>query len=163
MSELIFHVLAWPTVGVALLVFGFTPGAVLRLIALVFHRDDPRRKELLAELHVVPRIERPFWVAEQLEVALFDVLRARLVIRRTEQAERDPWVLPEDGVLDPRAVEVAASGERRVRLTRREQRAAAARILAHGGTAWTIAKRLHLRYSVARALATSIAIKNGRD
>lgn len=63
---------AWPVFLVALLVFGFAPGAVLRLIVLAFHRDDPRRRELLAELHAVPRVERPFWVIEQLEVALFE-------------------------------------------------------------------------------------------
>jgi hypothetical protein len=72
-------ILSWPTFLVALLVFGFAPGAALRLIVLVFHRDDPRRQELLAELHVVPRIERPFWVFEQLEVALFEGLWDRFV------------------------------------------------------------------------------------
>ena len=63
---------AWPVFVVALLVFGFAPGAVLRLIVLAFHPDDPRRRELLAELHAVPRFERPFWVLEQFEVALFE-------------------------------------------------------------------------------------------
>ena len=41
-------------------------------ILLGFHRDDPRRQELRAELHAVPRLIRPFWVLEQVEVALFD-------------------------------------------------------------------------------------------
>jgi phosphatidylserine/phosphatidylglycerophosphate/cardiolipin synthase-like enzyme len=59
-------------------VFGFAPGAVLRVIVLAFRRDDPRRTELLAELPNVPRIERPFWVCEQLEVALFEGLVGRL-------------------------------------------------------------------------------------
>ena len=54
------------------------PGAVLRLILLAFKRDDPRRTELLAELPHVPRMERPFWVFEQLEVALFEGLAGRL-------------------------------------------------------------------------------------
>jgi hypothetical protein len=78
MDAVLSHVLSWPTFLVALLVFGFAPGAVLRLIALAFSRDDPRRRELLAELHAVPRLERPFWVAEQLEVALFEGLRGRI-------------------------------------------------------------------------------------
>jgi DNA-binding transcriptional MerR regulator len=69
--------LAWPTFLIALLVFGFAPGALLRLIVLAFRRDDPRRRELLGELYAVPRIERPFWVIEQLEVALFEGLRGR--------------------------------------------------------------------------------------
>jgi hypothetical protein len=50
---------------------------VLRVIVLAFRRDDPRRRELLAELHAVPRIERPLWVAEQLEVAVFEGLWPR--------------------------------------------------------------------------------------
>jgi hypothetical protein len=65
-------IVAWPTLVIALVVFGFAPGAVLRVIVLAFHRDDPRREELKAELYAVPRIERPFWVLEQLEVALVE-------------------------------------------------------------------------------------------
>lgn len=78
MDSLITQVIAWPTLLIALVVFGFAPGAVLRLIVLAFRRDDPRRSELLAELPHVPRIERPFWVCEQLEVALFEGLFRRL-------------------------------------------------------------------------------------
>ena len=70
--------ISWPTFVAALIVFGFAPRAVLRLIVLAFHRDDPRRDELLAELHAVPRLERPFWVLEQLEVALVDGLGQRI-------------------------------------------------------------------------------------
>lgn len=71
-------VLSLPTLLVALLVFGFAPGVILRVIVLAFPPEDPRRRELLAELHAVPRIERPFWVVEQLEVALFEGLRERI-------------------------------------------------------------------------------------
>lgn len=71
--------LSWPTFLLALLVFGFAPGAVLRVIVLAFHHDDPRRAELIAELYVVPRIERPFWVMQQLEVALFEGVWDRIV------------------------------------------------------------------------------------
>jgi len=62
--------LSWASLLMAMLVFGFAPGLVLRIIVLAFERDDPRRRELLAELYAVPRLERPLWVAEQLEVAL---------------------------------------------------------------------------------------------
>lgn len=72
-------VVSWPAFVGLLLVFGFAPGAVLRFVVLAFERGDPRRDELLAELHVVPRLERPFWVAEQLEVAIFEGLRDRLL------------------------------------------------------------------------------------
>lgn len=78
MTDLLFHVLVWPTFGIALLVFGFAPGALLRLIVLLFYPDDPRRQELRSELYHVPRIERLFWVAEQLEVALVEGLGVRL-------------------------------------------------------------------------------------
>jgi hypothetical protein len=78
MGAVIFHVISWPTLGCALLVWGFAPGAVLRLIVLLYPRDHPRRRELIGELHAHPRIERPFWVAEQLETALFGGLYPRI-------------------------------------------------------------------------------------
>jgi hypothetical protein len=76
--ELLDAVVSWRTFLIVLVVFGFAPGAVLRLIVLAFRRGDPRRRELLAELHAVPRIERPLWVAEQLEVALFEGIGERV-------------------------------------------------------------------------------------
>jgi hypothetical protein len=66
-----------------------------------------------------------------------------------------PYVLPEDGIVDTVAVEVAAAGTRRVRLTLRERRLAAALILARGGTANDISARLHVNGSVARTLAAA--------
>src|SRR5690348_1781497 len=81
--SVLLQLVSWPMFGIALLIFGFAPGAMLRLIVLLFPRDDPRRHELLGELHAVPRFERPFWVVEQFEVALFEGLakRLRLVVR----------------------------------------------------------------------------------
>jgi Uncharacterized protein conserved in bacteria (DUF2314) len=70
---------AWPFFCLSLVIYGFAPGLVLRLIVRAFHPEDPRRQELLAELHAVPRLERPFWVLEQLEVALSEGLCDRLV------------------------------------------------------------------------------------
>jgi hypothetical protein len=66
-GELLSAIVSWKTFFVVLVVFGFAPGAVLRLIVLAFHHDDPRRNEMLAELHRVPRWERPLWVFEQLD------------------------------------------------------------------------------------------------
>jgi hypothetical protein len=71
----------WPTLCVALLVFGVAPGALLRLIVLLYSRDNPRRRELLGELYAVPRFEQPFWVAQQFEVALFEGLADRIKCR----------------------------------------------------------------------------------
>jgi hypothetical protein len=67
MPSLTFQVVSWPVLGTALVVFGFAPGAVLRLIVLAYPRDDPRRRELLGELYGVPWIERPFWVMGKLD------------------------------------------------------------------------------------------------
>ncbi len=78
-TELLDAIVSWRTFLAALLVFGFAPGALLRLIVLAFPRNDPRRRELLAELHAVPRLERPFWVLAQLEVALFEGIWERVV------------------------------------------------------------------------------------
>ncbi|MDO5683611.1 MAG: hypothetical protein Q4G46_12400 [Propionibacteriaceae bacterium] len=55
--------------GISLLIFGFAPGMVLALIVRLIP-DEDRRRELQAELYEVPRWERPYWVAQQFEVAL---------------------------------------------------------------------------------------------
>jgi hypothetical protein len=78
MSELMDAIASWPTLVGVLLVFGLAPGVVLRLVVLAFKRGDPRRTELLGELRAVPRWERPLWVAEQVEVALFEGVGPRL-------------------------------------------------------------------------------------
>jgi hypothetical protein len=85
MSVLISHVTSWPTLGCALLVYGFAPGALLRLIVLLYPRDHPSRRELIGELYAYPRIKRPFWVAEQLETALLEGLGGRLAAKRAER------------------------------------------------------------------------------
>ncbi|MGH3933289.1 MAG: hypothetical protein ACRDTF_25310 [Pseudonocardiaceae bacterium] len=95
MVELLDAVTSWQPLVLVLVVFGFAPGFCLRLIVLAYPRGDPRRAELIAELYTVPRIQRPLWVAEQLEVAVFEGLRHRVseVIRqrraRAESAKRD--------------------------------------------------------------------------
>jgi hypothetical protein len=78
MTDLFTQLLSWKALLVAVGVFGFAPGAALRLILLAFPRSDPRRRELLADLHAVPRWERPLWVAEQLEVAIAEGLAGRM-------------------------------------------------------------------------------------
>lgn len=67
----------WPLFLITLIVWGFAPGLVLRLITFLLHPDDPRRRELPAELPHVPRLERPYWVAEQLELGLREGLIPR--------------------------------------------------------------------------------------
>jgi hypothetical protein len=65
----------------------------------------------------------------------------------------DSWLLPDDGIIDPIAVEIAAKGERPIRLTAPERHAAAEIILARGGTSRIIAERLCMSESAASALA----------
>lgn len=101
MGNLITQAVVWPALLASLLMFGFAPGAVLRIIVLAFRRDDPRRTELLGELSNVPRIERPFWVCEQLEIALFEGLASRLTSltkkirhsrdRSAQELNREVW------------------------------------------------------------------------
>ena len=78
MAELLEAVASWRTLIAVLLIYGIAPGIALRIVVLAFHREDPRRAEMLAELRAVPRPIRPLWVAEQLEVALFEGLWERL-------------------------------------------------------------------------------------
>jgi hypothetical protein len=78
MTELLKAVASWPSLLLVVLVFGFAPGFCLRLIVLAYPSSDPRRAELIAELYAVSRIQRPLWVAEQLEVALFEGLAHRV-------------------------------------------------------------------------------------
>lgn len=83
------------SLAIALVIFGFAPGMALSLIVRLLPSDDPRRKELQAELYAVPRWERPFWVCEQFEVALrqglfpeiswwFEFWGGRLIWRRAK-------------------------------------------------------------------------------
>jgi hypothetical protein len=88
MLELLEGLKAWQVLIVALAVYGFLPGVALRIILLAFRRNDPRRAEILAELRAVPRWDRPIWVAEQLEVALFEGLVERIKSRLTTSRRR---------------------------------------------------------------------------
>jgi hypothetical protein len=92
MATLLETVAVWPGLLLAILVYGFLPGFCLRLIVLAYPRGDPRRDELIAELYAVPRVGRPFWVAQQLEVALFEGLghRVSATIRRLRDRHRKP-------------------------------------------------------------------------
>jgi hypothetical protein len=86
-GEFLNAIVSWKIFVISLLLFGFAPGAALRLIVLAYRRDDPRRREQLGELHRVPRWERPFWVLEQLEVALSEGIGERIRERIREKKE----------------------------------------------------------------------------
>ena len=75
----------------------------------------------------------------------------------TAQHPQSSRVLPDDGIIDPVAVEIAARGSRPVALTPPERLLAAARILARGGTPYLIAERLHVSGTTALNLAAELA------
>lgn len=96
MSELISAVTGWQTLLTAILAFGLLPGVALRIAVTIYPREHPRRRELVAELHAVPRWERPFWVAEQLVTVAWEgipervrAVRLRLRGRATSSQETD--------------------------------------------------------------------------
>jgi hypothetical protein len=62
----------------------------------------------------------------------------------TTRRARRRLALADDGIIDLIVVEIATRGMRTVALTRAERQLAAARILARGGTAYVISKRLHV-------------------
>lgn len=74
---------------------------------------------------------------------------------------RPRWTLPEDGIIDELAIEIAAKGIRPVALTRTERRLAAALILAAGGTPYLVSRRLHISCQSAHALADELAAAAG--
>lgn len=97
----------WPVLGYALIVFaillalfGFLPGALNRLFAMAYPKDDPRRAEMIAELYAVPRWEQPWWVFQQGERALFEglplTLRTQARVRRQAPIEWS-WTLDGSG------------------------------------------------------------------
>jgi hypothetical protein len=79
---------AWWVVPISLLLFGATfgliPGLMLRLIVLLYPKDDQRRQELFAELYApeMGRMTRFEWVFQQLETALREGLANRRAARR---------------------------------------------------------------------------------
>ena len=88
MSEFL-SVLASPwSFVLVLVVFGIAPGLLTRLITLMYPKGHPRRAELVAEIYAVPRMKRPMWVAEQLELGLSEGLGERLRGVRARRAAR---------------------------------------------------------------------------
>ncbi|NUP29834.1 MAG: hypothetical protein HOQ44_24685 [Nocardia sp.] len=88
MAALLEIVASWQSLTAfltAVALFGFFPGFLLRILVRIYPAGDPRRRELPAELYVVPRLLRPFWVAEQFETALHEGTALRYRARRTRR------------------------------------------------------------------------------
>ena len=81
--------LGWKVLLGALLLFAVAPGFLLRLISAAWPKNDERRKEMRADLEVLPYIQRPFFVASLIEAALFDGLGARVSLRRARRSGRE--------------------------------------------------------------------------
>jgi hypothetical protein len=84
-SDLVTALQDWRVVVVVMALFGTAPGVVLRLLVHLYPEGHERRRELLNELYAVPYVERPWFVAQQLETTLFEGLGER---RRTRKAAR---------------------------------------------------------------------------
>ena len=66
----------------AAIFIGFIPRLILRVVLFAYRKDNPHRREILAEYFAVPRIWRLIWVFEQAEAALFEGLPERWSKRR---------------------------------------------------------------------------------
>lgn len=110
MTELIEIIASWRSLLLVLVVFGFAPGFVLRLLVRIYPKDDPRRTELISELYMLGRAERLLFVAEQLETVLFEGAPHRVKavldsVRASKQSDQhsDPEKPQEPGEEDPAA------------------------------------------------------------
>lgn len=91
MSEALAAVASLQALLFACTLFGFCPRLLVRVASHAFPCTDPRRSEMVGELRHVPRLERPLWVFEQFEIALFEGLPARVRQARARRtASEDP-------------------------------------------------------------------------
>jgi len=84
-NELIEFATSWKTYLGAVLLFSLAPDVVLRLAVLAYPKGHARRRELVAELKVVPRRERPFWVAEQVTSVVVEGFGQRQLITESSK------------------------------------------------------------------------------
>jgi DNA-binding transcriptional MerR regulator len=97
----------WPLV-LGLVLFGLLPGASLRLIVRIYPKWHPRRRELVAELYTIDYQKRLFFVAQNLELALFEGLPARWKSRRRpNDVAGAEALMPEAGFRGPQVCKIA--------------------------------------------------------
>ncbi len=74
-----------------------------------------------------------------------DSSQAKVVLYlASHNVDQDPWLLPDDAVVDDEAVWVASRGERLVKMTRTERLLAATQIIEAGGTVHEVCTYLAL-------------------
>ena len=88
MTELFEVVTQWRLMLMVLVVFCIAPRTILRLILRTYPHGSARREELEAEYDFVKRIERPLWVAEQFEMALFSGVPQRIELWKLQKTYR---------------------------------------------------------------------------
>jgi DNA-binding CsgD family transcriptional regulator len=153
----------WPTLLVTILIFSLVPGVVLRLAVLLYPSDHPRRAELIAELEVVPRWQRPFWVAEAIPAPLFEGIPLRLTARAKRLDAAVGGAVERDGPLDGLQVDVATfRAILDATLTDREREIVVARV-ALGQTAQEVAVRLGMTAGGVRVLQHRALAKLGTE
>ncbi len=96
----------WPAALLGVLVFGFLPGPILRLIVRIYPKEHPRRRELVAELYALDYHKRLLFVAQNLELALFEGLPMRWRSRHAGTTLDAPRSLTEAEFLGPQVCEV---------------------------------------------------------
>jgi tetratricopeptide (TPR) repeat protein len=116
-------------------VFGFFPGFVLRLLVLLYPAGDPRRRELVAELYMLGRMERVEWVFQQLETALFEGISARLERRRAAKEAPADEETPVPGE-EPQEEDIPENVRRRKFLAEAAARAVGAHVLGADSGSW---------------------------
>jgi hypothetical protein len=96
MNELLDLVVSPRLLLLSPLVFAVLPGPCLRLLVRLYPKSHPRRTELLGELYSMPQRRRPWFVVEQLELAIGEGLPARLadVIDRARELAAAPSAQP---------------------------------------------------------------------
>jgi DNA-binding transcriptional MerR regulator len=103
------EVALWPLV-LGLVLFGLLPGASLRLIVRIYPKAHPRRRELVAELYTIDYQKQLFFVAQNLELALFEGLPARWKSQRGRNediAGADALMPPAAGYRGPQVCKIA--------------------------------------------------------
>ena len=94
MQELIDAATSPLTLLMAVILFSLVPGVALHLGVLLYPNGHPRRAELTAELKIIPRWQRPFWVGGTLIAVAFEGVPLQYELfkrRRRRMIGRGGW------------------------------------------------------------------------
>ena len=77
-----------PALGSIAAVIMLCPQFIVRQYVRLYPKDDPRRRELVAEVYAVPTRDRLSWVIDQLLLAGIEGPRLRRQLRLTRQLNK---------------------------------------------------------------------------